>query len=150
MCACPNPQQLEDALNNLVGELDAQTSLNDYRQRRSALRGWCIDPRTWRLIVSQVRAHAKDASSIDLGDRNRQTASMLAWSRVTQGELPLALYPMRHRLPANEQKSWHIGTRNTFRRLQTGHATPHERDLSVVLDRYSDTLSARIDNGNFA
>jgi hypothetical protein len=75
---------------------------------------------------------------------------MLVWSRVTQGELPLAPHPIRDRLPAKEQRSWHSGTRNTFRRLETGQASAHECDLSIVLDRYADTPAARIDNRRFA
>jgi len=53
-------------------------------------------------------------------------------------------------LPAKEQRSWHLAVRNTLRALETGQASAHERDLSIVLDHYAGTLAADIDNGKFA
>jgi hypothetical protein len=142
-------RQFEAALHRVADELGSAANLVNYRCRRQALRGWCIDPDTWQLIISQLSTPQMYTSRLQLGDRKRQTASILVWARVTQGEHVLAPHPIRDSLPADLRDAWRLTDYATWARFQKGEARHHERDLKRVLDNYADTLAASIDRGQF-
>ncbi len=42
------------AQQDVARSLDNAAALIDYRQRRQALQGWCLDPGTWREITNRL------------------------------------------------------------------------------------------------
>jgi hypothetical protein len=141
-----DPRQLDAALHDLADDLDAAPRLIDYRRRREALRGWCLPSETWQLLCAELPlpdSHARP----DLGDRKRQTASILAWVRVTQGDPLLAPHPIRDQQPDEVQKSWRNSTIKVHARFKAGGASAHEIDLRQVLHRYADAIAKAIDHG---
>jgi hypothetical protein len=145
----PEPTQFETALRKLADELDSAPHLIDYKRRREALNCWCIEPGTWQLLLKRLRSNSKTARRMELGDRKRQTASILVWARVTQGEHTLAPHPIRDRLPPAAQKAWRWSAADAWSRFQTGRASGSELDLKGILDQYADTLASRIDRAEF-
>jgi TniQ len=148
-CQSPEPRQFEAALHRLADELDSAPRLINYQRRREALRDWCIDPETWQLLISELDTLHKYASRLQLGDRKRQTASILVWARVTQGAHILAPHPILDSLPADLRSAWRHTDTATWARLKEGKAGHHERSLKRILDSYADTLAVRIDHDQF-
>jgi hypothetical protein len=144
----PEPREFETALHNLANELDSAQHLIDYQRRREVLRGWCLDHDTWEHLLSRLPPRAMYTSRIELGDRKRQTASILVWARVTQGEHVLAPHPIRDQLPPKVRDAWRLSAYATWARFQKGQARHHERDLKRVLDQYADALAACIDRSD--
>jgi TniQ len=99
----PDPREFETALHALADELDSAPHLINYQRRREVLGCWCIELFTWQQLLNRLgRNHA---SRVELGDRKRQTASVMVWARVTQGEHFLAPHPIRDQLPAEAQNA---------------------------------------------
>jgi TniQ len=100
-----DPKEFEAALHSLADELDAAPDLVDYQQRREALRNWCIDPDTWQQLLEQLPAPRRRNRPLELGDKRRQTASMIVWARITQGEHVFAPHPIRDQQPPDIQRA---------------------------------------------
>lgn len=140
-----DPKQFDIALHTLVDELDAAPHLVDYQHRRQALHGWCLDPDTWQQLIEQLPPTWPHGIQPQLGDRKRQTASVIVWARITQGEHLFAPHPIRDQQPPDIQLAWRLSDYAMWARLQHGHLRHHDRQLKHVLDRYADQLAAIID-----
>lgn len=102
-CSPHDRSQFDTALHHLADELDASPNLIDYRRRRDALRDWCIDPDTWQALTGQLPATWPHGLQPALGDRERQTASIIVWARITQGEHLFAPTPSATSNPRNSK-----------------------------------------------
>jgi hypothetical protein len=142
------PRQFETALRDLADELDSAPHLIDYQRRREALSCWCIEPDIWQLL-RRLRPQNAHASRVELGDRKRQTASVMVWARVTQGEPVLAPHPICDRWPREVQMAWRRSIGFTWARYRALQARCDGLDLKGILDQYADTLAACIDRGEF-
>lgn len=86
-------------------------------------------------------------SRLELGDRKRQTASILVWARVTQGDHLLAPHPVRDTQPAEVQNAWRLSTYALCARYNSGQARHHDLELRRVLYLFAAEVAARIDHG---
>jgi hypothetical protein len=142
-----DPREFETALRTLADELDSTPHLINYQRRREALSCWCIDPISWRHLLNRLGHN--HTSRMELGDRKRQTASIMVWARVTQGEHLLAPHPLRDQLPAEAQNASRISTNRTFTSYRAGRVGRVWLRFKGTLDDYADTLAERIDRGEF-
>jgi hypothetical protein len=140
-----DPKEFEAALHSLADELDAAPDLVDYQQRREALRNWCIDPDAWQQLLEQLPAPRRRSRPLEFGDKRRQTASMIVWARITQGEHVFAPHPIRDQQPPDIQRAWRIRDYAMWFRIKSGQMYHSDRELKQVLDNYADQLAARID-----
>jgi hypothetical protein len=140
-----DPKEFDAALHALADELDAASNPVDYQRRREALRDWCIDPETWHWLTEQLPPTRPNGFQLELGDRKRQTASIIVWTRVTQGEHIFAPHPIRDQQPPNIQSAWRLSVYSVWARFKNGQMYHHDRELKQVLDNYADQLAARID-----
>jgi hypothetical protein len=141
----PDPGEFETALHELADELDSAPHLIDYQRRREALNYWCIDPAPWQQLLN--RLGGSHDGRMEWGDRKRQTASILVWARVTQGEHLLAPQPIHDQLPPEAQKTWRATFGHNCPVFQAGRVGPGALRLKGILDEYADTLAASIDRG---
>ena len=65
----------------------------DCQRRRDALRTWCIDLDTWQWVIGQLPPPRPHGIQPALGDRKRQTASIIVWAPITQAEYIFASHP---------------------------------------------------------
>jgi hypothetical protein len=140
-----DPEEFDAALHALADELDTVPNLVDYQRRREALCNWCIDPDTWQWLTEQLPPTWPHGRQPELGDRKRQTASIIAWARITQGEHVFAPHPIRDRQPPDIQSAWRPSAYSMWARFKRGPMYHHDRELKQVLDNYADQLAARID-----
>jgi hypothetical protein len=141
-----DPHQFEAALHDLADHLEASTHRVDYHRRRSALRNWCIDAAAWRKIVAQLPEWA-DGGRPELGDRKRQSASIIVWARVTGSEHVFAPHPIRDRQPEHLHHLWRLSGYAMFARFRDlGPTRRHDKALDRLLTQYSNQLAADIDN----
>jgi hypothetical protein len=140
-----DPKEFDVALHALADELDAATNLIDYQQRREALRNWYIDPETWHWLTEQLPPTRPNGFRLELGDRKRQTASIIVWARVTQGEHVFAPHPIRDEQPPDIQSAWRLSDYAMWARFRNGQMHHHDRQLKQVLYNYANQLAARID-----
>jgi hypothetical protein len=120
----PDPREFENAVHALAEHLSHADGLLDYGRRRHALRDWCIGPGDWTRIREQLGPYHPHANRIQLGDRRRQTASMIVWTRVTQSEHVFAPHPIRDQQPPDVQAAWSHSDHTAWSRIQgTGTGT---------------------------
>lgn len=141
--------RLHAGLEALALELDTASVLVDYSRRRDALKTWSIPETDWQELADEVGRDQTPAgrAHTDWGARKRLVASVLVWTRVTQGEhliAPLVVAdnhaPGRpHNLARHVQHLWAI--RGTTR----PHNDRHWVRLADVLDTYAGELAVRID-----
>lgn len=122
-------------------QLAASGSLTD------AMNGWCIGPGGWARICAQLGPYHLFASGIQLGDRRRQTASMIVWAWVTQGEHLFAPHPIRDQQPPDVRDAWRASDYAAWNRIQKNQVRHVDADLYRVLYVYADELATLIDNG---
>jgi hypothetical protein len=140
-----DPREFDAALHALADELDATPNLVNYQRRREALQDWCIDPDTWHWLTEQLPPTWPHGYQPELGDRKRQTASMIVWARITQGEHVFAPHPIRDQQPPNIQRAWRASDYTMWAQFKNGQKYHHDRELKQVLDNYADRLAAHID-----
>lgn len=140
-------REFENKLHDLAEHLGQVPDLVDYGKRRRAMTNWCIGPEDWARIRSQLGPFHPYASGIQLGDRRRQTASMIVWARVTQGEHVFAPHPIRDLQAPDVQAAWGISDCAAWSRIQKNQVRHVEADLNRILYSYADGLAARIDSG---
>jgi hypothetical protein len=137
-------------LEALACELDATTELIDYGRRRDALTTWSIPVDDWHRLSAELSRQqlVREQATTDWGDRKRRTASVLVWTRITQGEhliAPLLLADKhtsgRHRteLALNVHQAWY--------KIRIGRPGQHWVRLKRALDAYADHLGTDIDSG---
>src|SRR6266545_163649 len=114
-----DPHEFEAAVHDLADHIEASTHRVDYHHRRTALRDWCIDADAWRHIVAQLPPWI-DGGKPELGDRKRQCASIIVWSRLTGSEHVFAPHPIRDQQPAHARNT--SPSEHPERRLQPCHA----------------------------
>jgi TniQ len=108
----PDPRGFEAALRALAAELDASPHRVDYRQRRTALQDWCLDPTAWQELTTRLPPTPGPVQP-ELGDRKRQIASIYVWVRLTRGEHLFAPRPIEAQQPPHIQRAWML-RRNTI------------------------------------
>ncbi len=134
------------ALQDLAGALDSASGLLDYRQRREALRGWCLDPDAWREIVSRLPPVPGPVQP-SLEDRKRQEASAFVWARITQGELRFAPRPIDAEQPGQVRHAWLNRRGSTWFQLTRPDPLAHYSALRELLIQHAGHLARKIDNG---
>src|SRR5229473_4551606 len=132
------------ALQDLARSLDNAPALIDYRQRRQALQGWCLDPGTWREITNRLPPVPGPVQPT-LDDRKRQEASAFAWSHVTQGELRFAPRPIEARQPEPVRKAWLYRRGATWFQLSRPNPLAHYAELRTLLIQHAEHLAKEID-----
>jgi hypothetical protein len=142
----PDPREFETTLHTLADELDSTPHLINYQRRREALSCWCIDPISWQQLLNRLGGRT---SRMELGDRKRQTASIMVWARVTQGEHRLAPHLIRDQLPAEAQDASRTSANRALTGYRAGRVGRVWLRLKGILDDYADTLAERIDRGEF-
>ncbi|MFG1967645.1 hypothetical protein, partial [Nonomuraea sp. NPDC049028] len=78
-----------------------------------------------------------------LGDRKRQTASVLVWTQVTQGEHLFAPRPIEAAQPSGVQKAWRH--EDTWYHFQAVRPKRHYAHLRRILLRHADQMAEHID-----
>lgn len=134
------------ALHALADDLDTSPHLVNYQRRRDTLRGWCLDTDTWQEITSRLPP-TPGPFPPDLGDRKRQCASEVVWTRVTQGEHLFAPRPIEDRQPPDTRRDWTQRRNTTWHQFQTSRPLRHYADLKHLLDHHADRLARHIDDG---
>jgi hypothetical protein len=132
------------ALQDLARSLDNAPALTDYRQRRQALRGWCLDPGTWREITSRLPSVPGPVQPT-LDDRKRQEASAFVWAHVTQGELRFAPRPIESEQPEPVRKAWLHQRGATWFQLSRPDPLAHYAELGKLLIQHAEHLAKEID-----
>ena len=140
-----DPKEFKAALQTLADELEAATDLIDYQRRRGALQNWHIDRDTWQCLLEQLPPTRPHGRQPELGERKQQTASIIVWARITQGEHVFAPHPIRDEQPPDIQTAWRLSDYAMWARFRSGDMYHHDRELKQVLDNYADQLAARID-----
>ncbi|MFF0656080.1 TniQ family protein [Micromonospora tulbaghiae] len=142
-----DPHEFEAAIHDLADHIEAASSRIDYHQRRTALRDWCIDPATWRQLTQQLPPpewiHGREP---ELGDRKRQSASIIVWSRLTGSEHLFAPHPIRDRQPPHLHNAWRLSAYAMVARFRDGCTRPHDIALDRLLVDYATQLAAEIDS----
>ena len=132
------------ALQDLARSLDNAPALTDYRQRRQALQGWCLDPGTWREITSRLPSVPGPVQPT-LDDRKRQEASAFVWAQATQGELRFAPRPIESEQPEPVRKAWLHRRGATWFQLSRPDPLAHYAELRKLLIQHADHLAKEID-----
>jgi TniQ len=142
-----DPAQFETALYGLADELDRTVNLTNFGQRRRALRSWSINIRAWAELNKRagVWQHLIDAP--ESTDRRRQTASIMVWARITQGERLYAPQPICETMTHKQKLVFQDADKKTVSMLRTGRPITRIRRLKCVLDEYADALASQIDEG---
>lgn len=148
--AQPDPRAFENAVHALAEYLGKLDSLIDYNRRRTSMEGWCISSGDWSGIRAQLGPYHRYASGIQLGDRRRETASMIVWTRVTQGEHVFAPHPIIDQQPPDVRAAWLLSDYSAWARIQKNQLRHVEADLYSILYAYADDLAAHIDNGEIS
>ena len=134
------------ALHDLARELDATPGLIDYRHRRQALQGWCLDPGTWRDITDRLLPVPGPVQPT-LDDRKRQEASAFVWARITQGELRFAPRLIEAGQPEPVRRTWIARRGATWFQLTRPDPLSHYAELRKLLIQYAEHLAKNIDAG---
>jgi len=132
------------ALQDLARSLDNAPALIDYRQRRQALQGWCLDPGTWREITNRLPPVPGPVQPT-LDDRKRQEASAFVWSHVTQGELRSAPRPIEADQPEPVREAWLHRRGSTWFQLSRPDPLAHYAELRKLLIQHAEHLAKEID-----
>src|SRR5260370_11592157 len=131
------------ALQDLARSLDNAPELIDYRRRRQALQGWCLDPGTWREITSRLPPVPGPVQPT-LDDRKRQEASASAWSHITHGELRFAPRPIEAGPPEPVRKAWLYRLGATWFQLSRSDPLAHYTELRKLLIQHAEHLAKEI------
>jgi hypothetical protein len=145
-----NAAALDAALEALANELDTTAELADYGRRRAALATWTIPPDDWHDLAAQVsqRQRARARAETNWEDRKRRVASVLVWTRITQGEHLFASLVLADRHAAGRYRTeFALDVHQAWYKSRTGRRGRHWLDLKQTLDVYADQLAARIDTG---
>jgi hypothetical protein len=143
-----NPHEFEAALHDLADEIEASERRTDYHRRRIALQGWSIDADTWRNLVAQLPEPPQINNGWrqpELGDRKRQSASIIVWTRLTGSEHVFAPHPIRDQQPAPARNAWRLSAYSMFARFRDGCTRQHDLDLDRLLTAYGTWLARHID-----
>ncbi|MFC1400063.1 MULTISPECIES: TniQ family protein [Streptacidiphilus] len=148
----PDPLEFESAIRDLAAELESRDELINYEQRRRMLTAWSIGPQPWEVIASRIAVPAGGYApgggfAIDLSDRKRNTASVILWSLVTQGEHVFAPTPIGDQQDPETQRQWRMGTDAVWSRIQRRITRPTDNQLITALDEYAAYLIPIIDRG---
>ena len=139
----PDPRQFERALRTLADELHSTPYLIDYRRRREALSYWSIESEVWRALLARLSSTSGHARPAQPSDRQRQTASALAWAYVTQGEPALAPHPIIDAWPKEAQRAWRQSLM-PVRRNRKAAAHRLESGLETAVIQYAAALATRV------
>ena len=137
------PAEFHLAVHALARQLSTTPGLINYKHRRDALQGWCIDPATWQDIISQLPP-AKGPFQPELSDCKRQFASEAVWVRITQGEHLLAPRIIENQA-ASGDPTWHRRRDNMWHFYLASPPKPHYATLREILNTYADNLARQID-----
>src|SRR6266704_2130315 len=144
-----NLAALDAALEALAHELDTTAWLTNYDTRRRALATWTIPPHDWREMTAQLsqRQSALARVQTDWGDRKRRAASVLVWTRITQGEHLFAPIVLADRQAAGRYRTeFALDVHQAWYRSRTDRGGRHYwLDLKKELDAYADQLATKID-----
>lgn len=135
-----DPHEFEAA----VHDIEATPQPIDYHRRRTALRDWCIDSASWTAIVDQLQGHGRGQRP-DLGDRQRDCASIIVWSRITGSERIFAPHPIRDQQPADIAEQWRQRAHVTFARVRDDTGHPRDAALNQLLTAHGQWLVRAID-----
>ncbi|MEU6393623.1 TniQ family protein [Streptomyces sp. NPDC046939] len=127
----------EAALNALTRDLAAQPLIN-YERRRRTLEHWTLSDADWQQLCADALCRAsQQPTRWRPQETDLQAASILIWSRATQGEQRLA--PQ-------------TAVRYNLQRLRTfAHSTaPVYRALRTEIETYADHLAGSVDTGQQA
>ncbi|SFH09992.1 TniQ protein [Streptomyces mirabilis] len=141
----PDPGEFEEAVHSLADYLDQCDSLIDYRRRRNALRNWCIPENVWREIASRIPEPENAGHRPELGERKRQTASIVVWARLSEGEHVFAPHPIRNRQDPKNRNAWRLSDYAFWARIQQGTTRQVDDQLLALLDQYIAHLAPIID-----
>ncbi|NUW39087.1 hypothetical protein [Nonomuraea rhodomycinica] len=78
----PDPQAFNDSVLRVLNTIEAAPNKVNFQRRRSGLRRWSLDQDTWNSMVAELPPTPGPVQP-DLGDRKRQTASVLVSAQVT-------------------------------------------------------------------
>jgi TniQ len=132
------------ALHNLARELEATPDLIDYHHRRQALRGWCLDPATWRDITDRLPP-VPGTLQPTLHDRKRQEASAFVWVHITQGEPRFAPRPIEAEQPEPVRRTWTARRSSIWFELTRPNPLNHYAELRKLLTQHAEHLAKEID-----
>src|SRR5439155_22205188 len=100
----------------------------------------------WAHLVAQLPdspwPHRREP---ELGDRKRQCASIVVWTRVTGGEHLFAPHPIRDQQPARLRNAWRLSAYAMAARFRDGCTRRHDIDLDRLLTAYGSWLTDHID-----
>src|SRR6266702_1309194 len=129
------------------GSLDTTARLTNYDTRRRALATWTIPPHDWREMTAQLsqRQSALARVQTDWGDRKRRAASVLVWTRITQGEHLFAPIVLADRQAAGRYRTeFALDVHQAWYRSRTDRGGRHYwLDLKKELDAYADQLATK-------
>lgn len=136
-----------DAVHALADELDAAADagqLIDYNRRRTALADWLIPDPDWQHIAAQLRRRDR----ADYGERKRNTASALIWTKITQGEhlfAPHRQSPPGYRPGSTQDRGLSID--RAWWRARTDQPGRHYSDLDHICADLAQRVAQQIDHG---
>jgi len=139
-----DPHEFEAAVHDIADRIEATPQPIDYHRRRTALRDWCIDPASWTTIVDQLPGRSRGQRP-ELGDRQRDCASIIIWSRITGSERNFAPHPIRDQQPADVAEQWRRRAHVTFAHVRDDTGHPRDAALNQLLAAYSQWLIRAID-----
>ena len=129
----------------LAAQLDDTPGLVNYRNRRNAMRGWCLSPEAWQDITSRLPPVPGPVQPV-LDDRKRQEASAFTWAHVTQGEPRFAPRPIEEGQPETIRADWARQRGSTWHKLARPGRIVHYVELRKLLIEHGDRLANDIDN----
>lgn len=135
-----------DALLGLAAQLDDTPGLVNYRHRRQAMQGWCLDPETWQELTSRLPPVPGPFQPV-LDDRKRQEASAFTWACVTQGEPRFAPRPIEAAQPEPVRRDWTHRRSSLWHNLAHPGRFVHYAELRKLLIDHASLLARRIDRG---
>ncbi|MFI7643369.1 hypothetical protein, partial [Nonomuraea sp. NPDC049400] len=142
-----DPDDFDAAVRAIADQLGRSRQLVNYQRRRTALADWCLSPDDWTHILLETNCKFR----VDLGDRERQFASIIVWTQVTCGEFAFAPRPIRDQQAAQIQRGAWRGRPAPrgwpFHLTSPESASPKYLVLRQVLDAYANELAVRVDEG---
>jgi hypothetical protein len=129
----------------LAAQLDDTPGLVNYRNRRNAMRRWCLDQETWQELTSRLPPVPGPVQPV-LDDRKRQEASAFTWAHVTQGEPRFAPRPIEEAQPGPVRADWAKLRGSTWHKLARPGRIVHYTELRKLLIEHADRLASDIDN----
>ena len=137
------PERFTTALQDLARTLDAAPALTDYRHRRQALQGWCLDPGTWSEIISRLPSVPGPSSPPRRPQAARSIRIRLGPSH--SGELRFAPRPIESEQPEPVRQAWLRRRGATWFQLSRPDPLAHYAELRKLLLQHADPLAKEID-----